>query len=166
MKYYIIAILCFMNFMFTPIAVAQENEFETAQIIWDSLKELELNDYVCAGIMGNIMVEAGGYTLNIDSNDHTYNYYGICQWSKQYYPEIFEASLEEQCNFLKETIEEELNAFGFLYATGFDYKKFLELNDAENAALAFAKAYERCGSASYAARQECAIIAYEYFTEL
>ena len=33
--------------------------------IWLYLKKQGYNDYVCAGILGNIMAEVGGQTLNI-----------------------------------------------------------------------------------------------------
>ena len=41
------------------------------------MKELGWNDYVCAGIVGNLMAEVGGQTLNIDPQLGN-SYYGIC----------------------------------------------------------------------------------------
>ena len=35
-------------------------EFPTATYIWKYMKNLGWNDYICAGIMGNIMAEVGG----------------------------------------------------------------------------------------------------------
>ena len=37
------------------------------------------------------------------------------------------------------------------------------MTDAQQAALAFAKSYERCGSGSYGIRQQNALKAYNYF---
>jgi hypothetical protein len=50
-----------------------------------------------------------------------------------------------------------------LYKEGFDFEDFIQMKDPAEAALAFAKAYERCGSASYKLRQQAALKAYEYF---
>lgn len=73
------------------------------------------------------------------------------------------ASLEEQCDYLRDTIEYEFDTFGYVYKRNFDYNSFLDLTDIKSAALAFAKCYERCGSGSYYTRQQNAIAAYNYF---
>ena len=86
----------------------------------------------------------------------------MCQWNKAY-SNIWGASLEEQCNYLRDTIEYEFDTFGSCYKKEFNYEKFLALAEIEDAALAFAKAYERCGSGSYWQRQKNAINAYNYF---
>jgi hypothetical protein len=57
----------------------------------------------------------------------------------------------------------EFNTFGWLYADDFDYESFLKMTDVSEAALAFAKSYERCSSVSYEMRQEAALKAYNYF---
>ena len=41
-------------------------EYPAATEVWLYLKELGYNDYVCAGIMGNLMAETGGQTLNLE----------------------------------------------------------------------------------------------------
>ena len=66
------------------------------------MKNLGWNDYVCAGIMGNLMAETGGQTLDLDPKAYSSNknYYGICQWSKKYYAEVHKKDLEFQCDFL------------------------------------------------------------------
>lgn len=129
------------------------------------MKSLEWSNEVCAGIMGNMMSEVGGKTLNLDPYLYYKDtYYGVCQWSKKYYPSIWGKSLETQCDFLRDTIEKELNTYGKLYASGMNYKKFLQMKDSSEVALCFAKAYERCSSAGYAARQNNAKVAYKYFT--
>ena len=137
-------------------------EYPTATYIWGYLKNLGYNDYVCAGVLGNIMAEVGGNTLNIQAMISGNGYYGMCQWNKAY-SNIWGASLEEQCDYLRDTIEYEFNTFGYAYKRKFDYDSFLELTDMKDAALAFAKAYERCGSGSYYKRQQNAVIAYNYF---
>lgn len=135
----------------------KEEEYPVATYIWSYLKDLGYTDQVCAGILGNIMTEVGGNMLDIQWWLISNTYYGMCQWSKTYYPEVVGASLEEQCDFLRDTIENELDTFGSGYST------FLESSDVTDAALTFAKGYERCGVGTYRLRQENAIAAYNYF---
>lgn len=152
----------------TPVAYVEEIEIEypDATYIWDYLQELEYSDEVCAGILGNMMVECAGQCLDLQPTIETKSYYGICQWSKKFYPDVIGCSLESQCDFLRDTIQNELDTFGYKYKKGFNYEDFLALEDERDVALAFAKCYERCGSGSYEARQDCAETALEYFTEL
>ena len=148
------------------IEIERESEYPVAAEIWWTLKSYGYNDYVCAGILGNIMVEAGGQTLTIQPTIQTSKYYGICQWSKKYYPSIWGASLEEQCEYLHNTMEQQFKVFGKLYKKGFTFADFLNLTDEQDAALAFAKCYERCASEGYQRRQNCATKAYEFFVDL
>lgn len=43
----------------------KEEEYPVATYIWSYFKELGYSNQVCAGILGNIMAEVGGQTLNI-----------------------------------------------------------------------------------------------------
>lgn len=141
-------------------------EYPEATKVWLYLKnELGYNEYVCAGIIGNIMAECGGQSLNIDWDiyNRTGEYYGICQWSNKYYPEVHGTSLEFQCEFLRDTIAHEINMFGKLYEEDFYYEDFLALEDVYEAALCFAETYEKCGDRTYPIRQCNAEFAYEYF---
>ena len=143
-------------------------EYPVATKVWKFMKEeLNWNDYVCAGVLGNMMAECGGQTLALDyrNYDDTGHYYGICQWSKTYYDKIHEANLNEQLSFLKDTVQDEFKTFGYKYSKGFDYQDFIELEDAEDAALAFAKVYERCNSKHYKVRLKNALKAYKYFVD-
>ena len=126
------------------------------------MKDLGWNDYVCAGIMGNLMAEVGGQTLDIRYALSSSGYYGMCQWSRGY-SQVWGTGLETQCDFLRDTIKYEFDTYGDNYQYGFDFNSFLSLNDARQTALAFAKCYERCSSFSYYTRQENAIKAYNYF---
>ena len=141
------------------------NEYPAATTIWLYLRELGYNDYVCAGILGNIMNEVGGNTMKLRVNlvDHSGYYYGICQWSKGGYPRVWYTDLDFQLDFLRDTIQRELDTYGYMYQKGMKYSQFLSLTDSKQAALAFAKAYERCSSKSYTARQNNAEKAYNYF---
>jgi hypothetical protein len=137
-------------------------EYPTATYIWRHLKAQGYNDYVCAGILGNMMAETGGQTLNIKWNIYGNGYYGICQWNKAYRA-VWGTSLENQCNFLSQTIAYEFNTYGSNYSKGFNYNSFLNMTNYKEAAIAFAKCYERCGSAHYHIRAVNAEKAYNYF---
>lgn len=139
------------------------DEYPAATTIWKYLKDLGYNDYVCAGILGNIMIEVGGRTLDIQYWLYGSNYYGICQWSPAYHS-VWGTDLQTQCDFLKDTIQYEFDTYGRNYYQGFNYNSFLNLQNEQEAALAFAKCYERCSSRSYELRQKCATKAYNYFT--
>lgn len=147
---------------------ARMEQYPTATTVWLYLsEELGFNDYVCAGIIGNMMSECGGRTLKLKwwEYDPPRKYYGLCQWSKKYYSEIMDGSLEEQLDYLGKTIKKEMNTYGYKYKKGFNYEAFTQLTDARQAALAFAKCYERCASGGYVRRQNNADTAYNYFTD-
>lgn len=144
---------------------ASAEEYPAATEIWKYFKSIGYNDYICAGIIGNLMAEVGGQSLNIQYwiYDTTYNYYGMCQWALEYCPEVEGLRLEEQLHYLASTIENAFKYYGYLYAPEFTFEDFLNLQNEEEAAIAFAKCYERCGSGSYYKRQENATKAYNYF---
>jgi hypothetical protein len=156
------------------VIIALRNEERIAQYpvatkIWNFLKnDLGYSDAVAAGVMGNLMAEVGGQTLNIQPGlyGHGTNkgYYGICQWSKKYYPAVQGQDLDFQLYFLQQTVEGQFKTYGRLYQSGFTYADFCALEDEQAAALAFAKVYERCGSGSYNVRQRNATKALEYYT--
>lgn len=141
-----------------------ESEYPAAAYVWQYLDKKSFNDYIKAGIMGNLMAECGGQTLALNwqawSSD---GYYGIIQWSKKYYPSIIGKDLEGQCDFLMSNIESVFNTYGKNYKSNFNYEQFLSLDDEKEAALAFAKCYERCSSASYEKRKSNATKALKYF---
>lgn len=136
------------------------NIYSQATSIWNALLELGLNKYVCAGILGNIMAEVGGQTLDI-SNWPKYSqgsYYGICQWGgdrRQRLLTEFGTTLEDQISFLSVELFEVIPKGSSFY----------NMQDEKEAALYFAKYYERCGSSSYSVRQTNATKALEYFQE-
>lgn len=140
----------------------KESEYPSATYIWSYFKDLGYSDYVCAGIMGNLMAEVGGQTLALQYKAQGNGYYGMCQWNKAY-KDVWGASLEEQCAFLQATIKYEIDTYGYAYKKGFNYESFLALTDCQQVALVFAKCYERCGSGSHKVRKNNAIAAYNYF---
>ena len=90
-------------------------KYPTASSIWLYLSDQGYSDEICAGILGNIMAEVGGHTLDIEHTTDTHpGYYGICQWSLKY-SNTKGMNLSEQCQYLVETIENEFNSFGSEY---------------------------------------------------
>ena len=137
------------------------------QKLYDELEmakwSAKMEEYPAAtGIMGNLMTEVGGQTLDIQYWLYGKNYYGMCQWSKGY-SEIWGADLATQCDFLRDTIKYEIDTFGYAYKKGFNLNSFLAMTNERDAALAFAKCYERCNSKHYYVRQDNAEKAYNYF---
>lgn len=138
-----------------------DGTYDQATKVWNSLKSLDLNDFVCAGIMGNIMAEVGGQTLDI-SKWPKYSqgkYYGICQWRgsrRQRLLSDFGTTLEDQIEFLSTELFEVIPKDSSFYS----------MQNEQEAALYFAKHYERCNSKYYSVRLTNATKAFEYFTNI
>jgi cell division protein FtsB len=136
-----------------------DGNYDQATKVWNHLRNLGLNEYVCAGILGNIMAEVGGQSLDISRwpQYSQKNYYGICQWSggrKQRLLNDFGTTLEDQIRFLSVELFEVIPKGNSFY----------NMQDEKEAALYFAKYYERCSSKYYSVRQTNATKALEYFT--
>ena len=142
-----------------------EQEYYYATKTWELLRQQGFSDVVTSAILGNMMVETSGGTLSLNPKiyDSRGAYYGLCQWSLYYKPFINGKSFEEQLNYLIKDMPKEFETFGHCYKKGFTYEDFLNLDNIEHAALAFAKVYERCSSTSYWARGQAALKAYSYF---
>ena len=142
-----------------------EEEHYYATKVWEYLRQEGFSQEVTCAIIGNMMIETSGGSLDLNPTIYSPsgNYYGLCQWSKKYCPDAQGLSFEDQLDYLVKTMPWEFNTFGKNYKSGFKYEDFLAMTDVEEAALAFAKSYERCGPASYEMRQEAAVVAYEYF---
>ena len=139
-----------------------------ASQVWKYLKSYGYSDSVAAGIIGNMMRECGGDTLNLDWDivGH-YNgdeFYGLCQWCLKYTPSGFKgSSIKKQCDYLKKTIQSAFAHYGGNYG-GITYSEFLKC-DTRTAAIAFERVYERCGNYSSEdnRRANNAEKAYNYF---
>ena len=147
------------NLAAKKVEIVVDGNYSQTQQIWDSLKALGLNDYVCAGILGNIMAEVGGHTVDISryATANVNNYYGICQWSgsrKNRLLNDFGTTLEDQIRFLSVELFEVIPKDSSFY----------NMQDEQKAALYFAKYYERCSSKHYSVRQTNATKALKYFT--
>lgn len=110
------------------------------------------------------MAECGGNTLNLQPEIVSSNglYYGLCQWQHGY-ADVWYTDQYEQVNFLRSTIEYEMNTYGKNYKWNFRYEDFLELNEKE-AAEAFLRCYERGSTATLNQRKANAEYVLEYFT--
>lgn len=142
-----------------------EAEYPWATEVWYFLRERGYSYNVAAGIIGNMMIETSGGSLALKPTVYnpTGKYYGLCQWSTYWHPEVNGKSFDEQLRYLDNTLQGEFKTFGYLYYDGFTYLDFLYINSPEEAAMAFAKVYERCGSGSYNLRKQAARDAYNYF---
>ena len=142
-----------------------ENEYYHAAKTWEYFKQRGFSDAVVSGIIGNMMIETSGGSLKLKPTIYnpSRKYYGLCQWSLKYRPEVAGMSFEKQLAYLYSDMKTEFDTFGKCYRKGFTYNNFLKMTDPEEAALAFAKAYERCGSGSYSRREQAALKAYNYF---
>lgn len=140
-----------------------EQEYYYAAKTFDFLLAHGYSREVACGIIGNMMIETSGGTLSLKPNIYNPSgkYYGLCQWNHSY--GLHGKSFEQQLNFLISNIEREFNVFGKCYKTDFEYEDFKSIIDPAEAALAFAKVYERCSSASHKLRQQAALDAYNYF---
>ena len=145
---------------------AKEAEYPVAAAAWKHMKEnMGYSDAVTAGILGNMMAECGGQTLNLDWDARNASgHYGLCQWSRGY-RSVQNASLEEQLNFMTESFPDAIDTWGpICYKSGFKYEDFLAMDDASEVAYAFCVIYERPGPGSYSQRRDNAKKALEYFT--
>ena len=142
-----------------------EKEYYYATKTWEYLRQRNFSQAATCGIIGNMMIETSGGTLDLKPNIYSPsgNYYGLCQWSQKYYPETKNISFEHQLEYLLESIPKEFSMFGWLYEEGFTYEDFITMKDPAEAALVFAKVYERCRPVSYSLREQAAELAYDYF---
>lgn len=145
--------------------LAWKSEYYYATKVWEYFMQRDYGRAIISAILGNMMIETSGGTLDLKPTVYSpsRNYYGLCQWSLKYYPEARGLTFEQQLDYLLKTMPWEFNTFGWLYKEGFDFEEFIQMDDPEEAALAFAKVYERCGPASYNLRQQAARKAYNYF---
>ncbi len=142
-----------------------EEDYYYARVIWNYLRyEMGLNKWCAAGIMGNIMTECGGQTLNIQPYiTNSSGHYGICQWNLKYFPEVRGKNIHGQLEFLNSTLRWILNDYGDRYYDGFNYEKFIVITNEKEAAKAFAHGYEGCGSYCAPRRLDHATEALKYF---
>lgn len=153
-----------------PSITLPTGEYPEAQLIWNTMISWGWTAETCAGIIGNMMAEIGGGTLNLSNwNSNGGCGYGLIQWTSN------------RCSILKSrygsypTIEQQLifmrdELFGIndthQQVSSSVLDKIMNTNgneSPESIAFCFASSYERCASRYRAKRQGYARIAYEYF---
>lgn len=126
--------------------------------IWQFLTdEMGLSDECAAGIFGNMMVECGGRSFNLQPYVYSPGgyYYGLCQWGTTgHHYSIAGGSLEEQLQYLDDTILMEMGERA--------YQSFCSSETPEQAANIFGQWYERCREPY--GRQNEARLAYERYS--
>lgn len=160
---------CYEKVNTRPAYIEKMREYPEATTVWITLKSFGWNDYVCAGILGNMMAEVGGHTLDLNCcncvYDHMpYGYYtgsfGLCAWTpssnyynSQYYVGI---SVEDQCRFIRDSLAEQISWC-------LSVEEFLSIDNIWDASYYFMRAYERPASYNTTARYNDSLIAYNYF---
>lgn len=146
--------------------LARAEEYPVATQVWLYMKEtFGWNDIVCAGVMGNIMAEIGGGTLDFSNWNHE-SPYGMFQWLGQRKIDIkakygAEPNIFEQLDFMYD----ELYGSNGVRQQVSDYQrdKILNASTEEDVATYFCIYFERPGN-SGEVRRGYAHRAYEYFT--
>lgn len=125
-----------------------QGEYTVAEQVWNIMKSYGWNDVICAGIIGNMMRECGGDTLQL--NPYAQNsHYGLCQWSRTYHYGAWGKDVAGQLEYLK----------GSLNIAIFD-----GCTTPEEVAGVFCDKYERPGSRDPRYKRLAnARAAYEYF---
>ena len=153
-----------------PSITLPTGEYPEAQLIWDTMISWGWTAETCAGIIGNMMAEIGGGTLNLSNwNSNGGCGYGLIQWTggrrstlKSRYGSY--PTIEQQLIFMRDEL------FGInntrQQVSSSVLNKIMNTNgneSPESIAFCFASNYERCASRYRAKRQGYARIAYEYF---
>ena len=153
-----------------PSITLPTGEYPEAQLIWDTMISWGWTAETCAGIIGNMMAEIGGGTLNLSNwNSNGGCGYGLIQWTGSR-RSLFKSrygsypTIEQQLIFMRDEL------FGInntrQQVSSSVLNKIMNTNgneSPESIAFCFASNYERCASRYRAKRQGYARIAYEYF---
>lgn len=147
------------NWKNNPKTLYTHKSLTVQNTIWQYLTiDMGLPDIAAAGVFGNMMVESGSRTFNV--NPYIYSpgqaYYGLCQWNTGgHHSSINGGTLEEQLEYLADTIESEMHSS--------NYQRFLNAETPEQASVIFGQWYERCATPD--SRQNEARRAYERFVD-
>ncbi len=134
-----------------------KSEHNAAGQVYEYLNAKGMSDVVIAGILGNMMAECGGQTLDLKWNTYGFDgssYYGLCQWSLYYCPAVDGASIVGQLDYLMSNIHTNMNYFGG------NYDDFCAIDDPGAAAKYFCNYYERGSGTSVRAANAQAAFAW------
>ena len=146
-------------------------EYPVATEIWLYMRnEFGWSEETCAGILGNMMAEIGGGTLNLNNwASDSSSGYGLIQWVGNRYSGIKtrygnKPTVEQQLNYMRDEL------YGTNGVTQQVNTKELNIilnksgsETPERIAYIFACYYERCAGYARAPRKGFARIAYDYF---
>ena len=136
---------------------AQFAAYPAASEIWRTLVAAGYSEPVTAGILGNVMAEVGGHTLDIRPDTAVGGYYGICMWDIRYTPQITGKDLAGQLEVLQETMQANIEE------AGGSYVDFCSLTDEQAAARYFDTYYERSSGEAREQRARNAAAALAYY---
>ena len=151
---------------YTP---APAGDYPTATEIWNTLTSWGWSPETCAGIIGNMMAECGGQTLNLNWASNGGSGFGLIQWMNGRYNLIMQLygplpSTQQQLAYMRDEL---FGSNGIKAQVSGDVLSVIMNYDGnqtpENIAMYFATYYERCASQYRAMRQGLARTAYEYF---
>ena len=153
-----------------PSITLPTGEYPEAQLIWNTMISWGWTPETCAGIIGNMMAEIGGGTLNLSNwNSNGGCGYGLIQWTggrrstlKGRYGSY--PTIEQQLIFMRDELFGTNNTRQQVSSSVLN--KIMNTNGnetPESIAFCFASNYERCASQYRTRRQGYARIAYEYF---
>lgn len=144
-------------------------EYPVATEAWLYMKnEFGWSDIVCAGIMGNLMRETGGDTLQLNADSSGNSGLGIIQWIGQRRRDIVnrygsQPTVEQQMIFMKDEL---YGTNGVTQqVTDQQRERILNADSPEECAAEFARWFERPAETSYGGREANAVRAYNYFAE-
>ena len=115
----------------------QRSRYPVAALVWELLRQSGLSEPVAAGIIGNMMAECGGQTLDLQPYIYASGFYGLCMWSLAYFPQIDGQDVHGQIAVLLDTMPTNMEQAGYTYSS------FLALTDARTVARWFSYGYER-----------------------
>ena len=142
-------------------------EYPEAQQVWETLLSWGWTPEVCAGIIGNIMAEIGGGTLDFSDWDSNGGCgYGMIQWIgnrrkliKSRYGDS--PNIAEQLEYMRDEMLGTNNTPRQISEK--IYNKIMNASTPEEAAFLFATYFERCHENYRAMRRGYARRAYDYF---
>jgi hypothetical protein len=149
------------------VATMPTGEYPVAEIVWKFLTvNMGYSNYVAAGIMGNMMVECGGFTLKLDWDaiNPSSKCYGLCQWHPRFHQSVQGGNLQTQLEYAAISFPYILKTQASAYRYNFTYEEFLNMTDVYEIAKAFCLIYERPGGYDIR-RGDCAAKAYNYFVK-
>lgn len=145
-------------------------KYPEAQLIWDTMRSWGWSPETCAGIIGNMMAEVGGGTLNLSNWDSNGGCgYGLIQWTGSRRTAIknrygSRPTIQQQLTFMKDELFGTNNTRQQVGSSSLAVIMNSNGNQTpESVAYCFASYYERCGSAYRAQRRGYARTAYNYF---